>query len=100
NYEKKILIIGTPLIGKIADRYIITGKGNLSMASGKSDFPWFALVDENGNVISKRSISESLLFSPSDMVTGKKHCLIVGSEMDMSEDKLKNNMIIFKIGIE
>jgi hypothetical protein len=98
-YKKKVLIIGTPLIGKTENGYIAVGTGNLSPTSNKAEPSWLAVLDDQGNVLSEIAISQARLM-PTDLITNDNYCLVVGTGMNIIGGKPQNNVIILKVAIE
>lgn len=98
-YKKKVLIIGTPLIGKTENGYIAVGAGNLSPTSNKAEPAWLTVLDDQGNVLSEIAISKASLI-PTDLIINDNYCLVVGTEMNIIGGGPQHNVVILKVAIE
>jgi hypothetical protein len=90
----KMGLIFPPLINRIGDTLILTGKGNLTPEGIKP--PWVYLIDSNGHRIGELLLNNHLGFSPNSVVVNKNDIFLIGTEMSLHKS-VDSKVIVFNI---
>lgn len=91
----KMGLIFPPLINRIGDTLILTGKGNLTMEGIKPS--WVYFIDFNGHKIGELSLNNHLGFSPNSVVVNENDIFLIGTEMSLGKS-VDSKVVIFNIG--